>query len=67
MVTCQSDNLAVWCSLNNLELNTLKTVEMSEDFRRNPPALPPLTIMDNTVTAVDWSQSDSWAPQFLRT
>ncbi len=33
--------LAVWCSLNNLELNMLKTVEMIVDFRRNPPALPP--------------------------
>ncbi len=32
--------LAVWCSLNNLKLNTLKTVEMIVDFRRNPPALP---------------------------
>ncbi len=40
-------------SLNNLELNTLKTVEMIVDFRRNPPALPPLTIMNNTVTAVE--------------
>ncbi len=45
--------LAVWCSLNNLELNTLKTVEMIEDFRRNPPALPPLTIMNSTVTTVE--------------
>ncbi len=45
--------LAVWCSLNNLELKTLKTVEMIMDFRRNPPALPPLTIMDSTVTAVE--------------
>uniref|UniRef100_A0A672MN05 Reverse transcriptase domain-containing protein n=1 Tax=Sinocyclocheilus grahami TaxID=75366 RepID=A0A672MN05_SINGR len=45
--------LAVWCSLNNLELNTLKTVEMIVDFRRNPPALPPLTIMDSTVTTVE--------------
>ncbi len=45
--------LAVWCSLNNLELNTLKTVEMIVDFRRNPPALPPLTIMNSTVTAVE--------------
>ncbi len=45
--------LVVWCSLNNLELNTLKTVEMIMDFRRNPPALPPLTIMDSTVTAVE--------------
>ncbi len=33
--------LAVWCSLNNLELNTLKTVEMIVDFRRNPPCSPP--------------------------
>ncbi len=31
--------LAVWCSLNNLELNTLKTVEMIMDFRRTPPPL----------------------------
>ncbi|KAL0152343.1 hypothetical protein M9458_052066 [Cirrhinus mrigala] len=45
--------LAVWCSHNNLELNTLKTVEMTVDFRRNPPALPPLTIMDSTVTLVE--------------
>ncbi len=45
--------LAVWCSLNNLELNTLKTVEVIVDFRRNPPALPPLTIMNSTVTAVE--------------
>ncbi len=45
--------LAVCCSLNNLELNTLKTVEMSMDFRRNPPALPPLTIMNSTVTTVE--------------
>ncbi len=44
--------LAVWCSLN-LELNTLKTVEMIVDFRRNPPALPPLTIMNSTGTAVE--------------
>ncbi len=29
--------LAVWCSLNNLELNTLKTVEMIVDFRGSPP------------------------------
>ncbi len=35
--------LAVWCSLNNLELNTLKTV----DIRRTP------TIMNSTVTAVE--------------
>ncbi len=45
--------LAVWCSLNNLELNTLKTVEMIVNFRRNPPYSPPLTIMNSTVTAVE--------------
>ncbi len=28
--------LAVWCSLNKLGLNTLKTVEMIVGFRRNP-------------------------------
>ncbi len=44
--------LSVWCSLNNLELNTLKRVEMAVDFRR-PPCTPPLTIMNSTVTAVD--------------
>ncbi len=47
------EQLAVWCSHNNLELNTHKTVEMIVDFRRNPPALPPLTIMNNTVAAVE--------------
>uniref|UniRef100_A0A9J7YVU8 Reverse transcriptase domain-containing protein n=1 Tax=Cyprinus carpio carpio TaxID=630221 RepID=A0A9J7YVU8_CYPCA len=47
------EQLAVWSSLNNLELNTLKTVEMIVDFRRNPPALPPLTIMNSTVAAVE--------------
>ncbi|KAL0162331.1 hypothetical protein M9458_041727 [Cirrhinus mrigala] len=45
--------LTVWCSHNNLELNTLKTVEMTVDFRRNSPALPPLTIMDSTVKTVE--------------
>ncbi len=46
--------LAVWCSLNNLELNTLKTVEMIVDFRRNPPALPPLTNLElNTLKTVE--------------
>ncbi len=31
--TQEVKELAVWCSLNNLELNTLKTVEMIVDFR----------------------------------
>ncbi|KAL0185661.1 hypothetical protein M9458_017331, partial [Cirrhinus mrigala] len=45
--------LAIWCRHNNLELNTLKTVEMITDFRRNPPALPPLSITDSTVATVE--------------
>ncbi len=49
----QVKELAVWCRINNLELNTLKTVEMIVDFRRNTPALPPLTIMNSTVTAAE--------------
>ncbi|KAK3520251.1 hypothetical protein QTP70_019689, partial [Hemibagrus guttatus] len=47
------EQLSVCCSHNNLELNMFKTVEMIADFRRNPPALPPLTIMDSTVAAVE--------------
>ncbi|KAK3510744.1 hypothetical protein QTP70_021333 [Hemibagrus guttatus] len=47
------EQLAAWCSLNNLELNTLKTVEMIMDFRMNTPALPPLTIMNSTVPTVE--------------
>ncbi|KAI2661192.1 putative RNA-directed DNA polymerase from transposon BS [Labeo rohita] len=47
------EQLSLWCSRNNLELNTLKTVEMTVDFRRKPPALTPLTIMNSTVAAVD--------------
>ena len=35
------DQLALWCSRYNLELNSLKTVEMIVDFRRSPPSLPP--------------------------
>ncbi|KAL0188489.1 hypothetical protein M9458_015588, partial [Cirrhinus mrigala] len=45
--------LAVWFSHNNLELNTLKTVEIIVDFRRNPPALSPLSLMDSTVATVE--------------
>ncbi len=46
--------LAICCSLlTTLELNMLKSVEMIVDFRRNPPALSPLTIINSTVTAVE--------------
>ncbi len=30
----EAEQLALWCGQNNLELNTLKTVEMMLDFRR---------------------------------
>ncbi|KAK3523646.1 hypothetical protein QTP70_006308 [Hemibagrus guttatus] len=47
------EQLPAWCSLNTLEFNTIKTVEMMVDFRRNNPALPPLTIMNSTVPTVE--------------
>ncbi len=52
--------LAVWCSLNSLELNTLKTVEMIVDFRRIHPALPHSPSW--TALWLQWSHPDSWAP-----
>ncbi len=57
--------LAVWCSLNNLELNTLKTVEMIVDFRRNPLLSPHSPSW--TALWLQWSHSDSWAPPSPRT
>lgn len=47
------EQLALWCGQNHLELNPLKTVEMTVDFRRSPPALSPLTILNSTVSTVD--------------
>ncbi|KAM9826430.1 uncharacterized protein ACBT44_006669 [Syngnathus typhle] len=41
------------CSQNHLELNPLKTVEMTMDFRRHPSPLPPLTIHSNTILSTD--------------
>ncbi len=52
--------LAVWCSLNNLELNTLKTVEMIVDFRRTPLLSPHSPSW--TARWLQWSHSGSWAP-----
>ncbi|KAK3544058.1 hypothetical protein QTP86_000868 [Hemibagrus guttatus] len=37
----EMDRLVSWCSMNNLELNSLKTVEMIVDFRKEPAPLPP--------------------------
>ena len=64
------EHLALWCSRYNLELNSLKTVEMIVDFRRSPPSLPPLTILNSTVSAVESfrflgstiSQNLKWEP-----
>ncbi len=38
---------------NNLELNTLKTVEMIVDSRRSPPTLPPLYSEEHCVCCGD--------------
>ncbi|KAI3376030.1 hypothetical protein L3Q82_016563 [Scortum barcoo] len=35
------EQLAFWCNQNNLELNTLKTVEMTVDFKKEPPNTAP--------------------------
>ncbi len=58
------EQLAVWCSLNNLELNTLKTVEMIVDFRRNPLLSPHSP--SRRALWLQWSHSGSWAPPTLR-
>nr|BAB83841.1 ReO_6 [Oryzias latipes] len=47
------ERLVLWSSQNHLELNPLKTVEMTVDFRRNPSTPPPLTILNSTVPSTD--------------
>jgi len=47
------EEVTVWCSHDNLEQNTLETVETIDDFRRKPQTLPPLTIVNSTVTTVE--------------
>ncbi|KAK3551748.1 hypothetical protein QTP70_023712 [Hemibagrus guttatus] len=47
------DRLVSWCSMNNLELNSLKTVEMIVDFRKDPAPLPPVILCDSPVTSVE--------------
>ncbi|KAM9793632.1 uncharacterized protein ACBT44_018006 [Syngnathus typhle] len=47
------DRLVHWCSQNHLELNPLKTVEMTVDFRRDPSPPLPLTIRRNTILSTD--------------
>ncbi len=53
------EKLAVWCSRNNQELNTL-----GDDFRRNPPALPPSPSW--IALKWQWRHSGFWAPPSLR-
>ncbi len=57
--------LAVCCSLNNLELNTLKNRGDDHRLQEKPPCSPHSPSW--TVLWLQWSHSDSWAPQFLRT
>ena len=49
----QVDQLVLWCSQNNLEPNTLKTVEILVDFRRDSPSLLPLTVLSSPVAIVE--------------
>ncbi|KAK3519461.1 hypothetical protein QTP70_029776 [Hemibagrus guttatus] len=47
----EMDRLVSWCSMNNLELNSIKTVEMIVDFRKDPAPLPPVILCP--VTSVE--------------
>ena len=47
------DRLATWCRVNNLELNALKTVEMTVDFRKSPPPTAPITMCGCPVATVE--------------
>ncbi|KAK3545591.1 hypothetical protein QTP70_008132 [Hemibagrus guttatus] len=47
------DRLVSWCSMNILELNSLKTVEMIVDFRKDPAPLPPVILCDSPVTSAE--------------
>ncbi|MCJ8742895.1 hypothetical protein PDJAM_G00087510 [Pangasius djambal] len=47
------DRLVSWCSMNNLELNALKTAEMIVDFRKDPAPHPPVILCDTPVTSVE--------------
>ncbi len=57
--------LAVGCSLNNLEINTLKTGD-DRGLQEKPPCSPPHS-PSWTALWLQWRHSDSWAPQFIRT
>ncbi|XP_061638916.1 uncharacterized protein LOC133482616 [Phyllopteryx taeniolatus] len=47
------ERLELWCGRHNVELNTLKTVEMIVDFRRHPSPQLPLTLSSCLVSTVE--------------
>ncbi|KAK3543067.1 hypothetical protein QTP70_010547 [Hemibagrus guttatus] len=47
------DRLVSWCSTNNLEFNSLKTVEMAVDFRKDPAPRPPVILCDSPVSSAE--------------
>ena len=47
------DHLVTWCSQNNLELNTLKTVEIVTDFRKNPASPARIILCGSPVDSVE--------------
>ncbi|KAK3548467.1 hypothetical protein QTP70_013169 [Hemibagrus guttatus] len=49
----EMNRLVSWCSTNNLELNSLKTVEMTVDFRKDPAPRPPVILCDSPVSSAE--------------
>ncbi|XP_061632963.1 lysophospholipase-like protein 1 isoform X1 [Phyllopteryx taeniolatus] len=49
----EAERLELWCGRHNLELNTLKTVEMIVDFRRHPSPQLALTFSSRLVSTVE--------------
>ncbi|KAK9535829.1 hypothetical protein VZT92_008184 [Zoarces viviparus] len=47
----ETEHLVTWCGLNNLELNTLKTVEMVVDFRKNVAPHAPINVCGGSTSA----------------
>ncbi|KAF7640958.1 hypothetical protein LDENG_00002900, partial [Lucifuga dentata] len=47
------DHLVTWCRHNNMELNALKTVEMTVDYRKNPAPPTLITLCDTPVDTVE--------------
>lgn len=45
--------LVSWCSQNNLVLNTLKTVEMVVEFRKDKVPRSPITLLNSLVDIVE--------------